>query len=310
MAQYGKRQTILIKTEATVGTDATPSGSDALVVRNLEITPVSSDTVQRNLIRPYLGNSPVLLANTKVDVSFEVELVGSGTAGTAPRFGPALLASGLAATTVASTSVTYWPVSSSFSAATIYYFADGIKHAVTGARGSFSIGGKVGDIPTLKFQFTGQFNSPTDTAVGAVTYTNQADPLIFRQGNTSAFSIFGYSGALSSFDFDIANELVYRELIGGTKETLITDRKPAGTVVIEAPAIAIKDFFSLAIGSTTGALSFLHGTTAGNKVTFTSSTIDVTAPKYEDEAGILHLSIPFISVPTTAGNDEFSLAFT
>jgi hypothetical protein len=310
MTQDSKKQVILIKTEATPGTDATPTGSDAVLVKSLEITPVSSDTVSRNLVRPYFGNSPMLLANTKVEVSFEVELAGSGTAGTAPRYGPALLASGLAATTVASTSVTYWPVSDNFSTATIYFHADKIRHIVTGARGSFSISAKVGEVPTIKFQFTGQYNSPTDASSGAVTYSNQIDPLIFRQGNTSAFSIFGYSGAMSSFEFDIANEIVYRELIGGTKETKITGRMPAGTVMIEAPTIAAKDFYSIAVGSATGALTFLHGTTAGNRFTFNSSTVDVTAPKYQDENGILHLSIPYVAVPTTAGNDEFSLAFT
>jgi len=104
-----------------------------------------------------------------------------------------------------------------------------------------------------------------------VTYSAQAAPLIFREGNTSAFSFFSYSGLLQSVDFTLANDLVYRELVGGVQETLITDRKPAGTVMIEAPTIATKDFFTTALGTSTGNLTFLHGTTAGNRVTFLAS---------------------------------------
>jgi hypothetical protein len=91
---------------------------------------------------------------------------------------------------------------------------------------------------------------------------------------------------------------------------LITDRKPAGEVMIEAPTIATKDYFTIALGSTTGNLTFLHGTTAGNRVTFTASQADVTQPTYSDQDGIQMLTLPYVALPTTAGNNEFSLAFT
>jgi len=266
--------------------------------------------VSRDLIRPYLGNSTQLLANIKVQCNFEVELAGSGTAGTAPRWGPAMLACGTAATTGA-TSVIYAPVSAIFSSASIYYFADGIRHAVTGWRGTFEIKGDLGQIPTIAFTGTGIYSTPTDTAVGsAVTYGAQADPLIFTQGNTTAFSLFSYSGCLSSFSFAMNNEIQYRELIGCTKEVLITDRKPSGQVMIESVPIATKDYFTIATGTTTGNLTFTHGTTAGNRCVFASPQTDITNPSYGDMNGVIMLNLPYVSLPTTAGNNEFSLALT
>ena len=305
-----RKRTILLKTESSYGTDATPAGTDALTVRSLDVSPIDADVVSRDLVRPYLGNSTQLLANIKVQCNFEVELAGSGTAGTAPRWGPAMLACGTAATTVASTSVTYAPVSSSFSSATIYYFADGIKHAVTGWRGTFEIKGDLGQIPTIAFTGTGIYSTPTDTAVGAVTYGNQADPLIFTNGNTTSFSLFSYSGCLSSFSFAVNNEIQYRELIGCTKEVLITDRAPSGQVMIESVPIATKDYFSIAAGTTTGNLTLTHGTTAGNRCVFTSAQTDLTNPTYGDMNGVIMLNLPYVSLPTTAGNNEFSLALT
>jgi hypothetical protein len=305
-----RKRTILLKTESTYGTDATPTGSDALTVRSLDISPIDADVVDRDLVRPYLGSSTQLLANIKVQCNFEVELAGSGTAGTAPRWGPAMLACGTAATTVASTSVTYAPVSSAFSSATVYYFADGIKHAVTGWRGTFEIRGELGQIPVIAYTGTGIYSTPTDTAVGAVTYGSQADPLIFTSGNTTAFSLFSYSGCLSSFSFAMNNEIQYRELIGCTKEVLITDRKPSGQVMIESVPIATKDFFSIATGTATGNLTLTHGTTAGNRAVFTGAQTDITNPTYGDMNGVIMLNLPCVFLPTTAGNNEFSLALT
>ena len=310
MALLSRKRLILVKTESTYGTDSTPAGTDALLVRNLDITPLSGDVVSRDLIRPYMGNFDQLISMTSVAINFEVELAGSGTAGTAPKYDAILKACGLAATIVASTSVTYAPVSASFSSATIYFNVDGVLHKLTGCRGSMNMSCAVGAISTLAFNLTGVYNAPTDTAQPAVTYSAQATPLIFREGNTSAFSFFSYSGILQSVDFNLANDLVYRELVGGTKETLITDRKPAGTVMIEAPTIATKDFFTTALASSTGNLTFLHGTTAGNRVTFLASQVDVINPTYQDQDSIMMLSVPYVAIPTTAGNNEFSLAFT
>lgn len=305
-----RKRLIQVKKESTYGTDSTPAGTDALLVRNLEITPIEADVVSRDLIRGYLGNSPQLLANARVSITFQVELAGSGVAGTAPRFGAILQAAAMSETIVASTSVTYAPVSSAFSSATIYFNNDGIRHILTGCRGTFTLNAEVGAIPTLDFTMVGVYNAPTDTALPSVTYSAQASPLIFRQGNTSGFQFFSYAGLLQSVSFEIANETVYRELVGGVKEVIVTNRAPSGTVMIEAPTLATRDFFSTAQAETTGNLTFLHGTTAGNRVTLTAGQCDISNPTYADQDGVQMLSIPYVAVPTTAGNDEMTLAFT
>jgi len=311
MALLTRKRLILAKAEATYGTDPTPTGSaNAILVRNLDIVPLQSDIVQRELIRPYLGNYEQLLAQTRVQVTFEVELAGSGAAGTAPAYGPVLKACGLSETVVATTSVTYAPVSTSFSSVTIYFYQDGIRHIVTGARGTFTLNGQVGAIPTIAFTMTGIYNAPTDTALATPTYANQATPLIFKNGNTTSFSAFSYSGALQSIDLNLGNEIVYRELIGGTKEVLITDRKPAGTMSIEAVLLATKNYFTVSTGSTTGSISFQHGTTAGNIATLTMAQSDLADASYADLNGIAMLNLPYVATPTAAGNDELSLAYT
>ena len=306
-----RKRLILLESEGTYGTDPTPTGADAVLVRDLNITPLQSDTVSRDLVRPYLGASEQLLANTRVEVTFSVELAGSGAAGTAPRYGKALLACGMAETVVASTSVTYAPVSASFGSCTIYYNIDGVRHKVTGARGTFTINGAVGEIPTIDFTFTGIYNAPTDTALPSATYADQATPVVFKEGNTSGFQLLSYSGCLQAVSFDIGNSLIYRELVGCTKEVLLTDRAATGSVTIQAPTIAQKDYFTAALSDgTLGNLLFQHGQTAGNIVDFASTRVDIGDVTYSDQDGVHMLTIPYTCVPSTAGNDEFSLVYT
>ena len=190
MAQLTRKRVILIEEESSYGTDPTPAATDVVLVTDLSITPQSSDVVNRDVVRPYLGSSEQLLANTRVECTFSVELAGSGTAGTAPRYGDALKACGFAEAIVSSTSVTYTPVSASFSSVSIHYNIDGVRHIVTGCRGSFVVNAEVGSIPTIEFTFTGIYNAPTDNALPTVSYGNQATPLIFKNGNTTNFQLF------------------------------------------------------------------------------------------------------------------------
>jgi hypothetical protein len=306
-----RRRLILAKIETTYATDSSPTGSsNAILVRNLEIQPLVAETVNRDLVRPYMGQADQLLAQTRVEVTFEVELAGSGTAGTAPAYGPVLRSCGLSETLVTSTSATYAPESAGFESCTIHYHEDGIRHKLTGCRGTFEITGEVGQIPVIAFTMTGIYNAPTDETLPTPTYANQATPLIFKQGNTTNFTAFSYSGCLQSYNFSMANDVIYRELVGCSKEIMITNRAPSGTIVIEAPTITAKDFFTIATGSSTGSITFQHGTTGGNIATVTTAQSDLGNLTYSDQDGVQMLNMPFIAVPTSSGNDEFSLAFT
>lgn len=312
MPLLSRKRLILAETETTYGTDPTPSeSSNAILVRNVEVTPLETETVNRELIRPFLGQSDQLLAQQRVLINFEVELAGSGTAGTAPAYGPLLEACRCTETIVASTSVTYAPNSDAApSSVTIYFNNDGVLHKATGCRGSFTLNGAVGEIPTIAFEFTGIYNTPSDVSLSTPTYSNQADPVVFKNGNTTGFQVFSYAGALQSFSLEMANEISYRELVGGTKEALIVNRAPAGEVMIEAVTMATHNFFDDATGSSTGNLTFQHGQTAGNIVTFTASQIDLGNPSYSDEDGIQMLTLPYIATPTDSGNDELEIVYT
>ncbi len=311
MPKLHRKRSILAKAESSYGSDPTPTGSANYVqVIDLNIEPIVSDEVSRDLIRPYMGNYEVIPANTRVNVTFDVEMAGSGSAGTAPKYGAILKACGLSETITGGNTVTYAPVSTPSDSVTLFVNYDGIRHKVTGARGTFSLNCEVNNIPRISFSLTGIFNAPTDTALPTVTVSNQASPLIFKNGSTSNFAIFGFAAALQSWNLDFNNEVIYRELVGGTKEVLITDRRPSGTVVIENPALSAHNFFTDYTGTSTGTNTWLHGTTAGNKVTVSCPQTDLGQPTYEESDGITMLNLPFMATPTASANNEFSLVYT
>lgn len=308
-----RKKFLIAKIESTYGTDPSPvGGTNAIQVSGLDITPIESDNVQAATFQGFLGNSTrsTLVANKRVSVTFDVELGGSGTAGTAPAFGPLLKSCGLSETIVSSTSVTYAPVSSSFDSATIYCFYDGTQHKITGARGSVSFSMAAGQFPVASFNFIGIYNAPDGTALsGSFTVANQAAALEVNDTNVTTATFHGVSSVrLESLDLALNNELLYKET-ASSKEVIITNRAAGGTAVIEAPAIGTTDFFAKAVATATGNSSFVIGATSGNIVTLNAAQTDITGCSYADTNGVIALSMPYLALPTTAGNNEMSLVF-
>lgn len=103
MPLLNRKRVVLAKIESSYGTDPTPTGlANAILLRNLSVTPQEADFVGRDLLRPYMGNSEQLPVGIRALIDFEVEMVGGGTAGVAPGFGPLLRACGLGETLTAS----------------------------------------------------------------------------------------------------------------------------------------------------------------------------------------------------------------
>jgi hypothetical protein len=309
-----RKKFLIAKIESSYGVDPSPvGGSDAVQVTNLELTPIESDNVQAATFQGFIGNSTrgTLVANKRVSVTFDVELAGSGTAGTAPAFGPLLKSCGLSETTVVATSVTYAPVSSSFDSATIYCFYDGTQHKITGARGSVTFNMTAGQFAVASFNFIGIYNAPDNTALsGSFTVANQAAAIEVNDTNVTTATFHGVTSVrLESIDLALNNELLYKET-ASSKEVLITNRASGGTAVIEAPAVGTTDYFAKAVAVTTGNSSFVLGATAGNIVTVNAAQTDITGVSYGDTNGVISLSMPYLALPTTAGNNEMSLVFT
>lgn len=380
MSLLTRTRTVLAKIETVYGTDSVPIGSaNAMLIRNLTLTPLSATLVSRDLIRPYLGNSEQLLAEKFVKMDFEVEMVGSGVVGAKPAYDALLRACAFSSATTLQTSsivsvsltctvtkaahgyvvgdtvtisgctdthkngmfliltvptantftflgptgttdespaagapkitsgVVYTPISTGFESVTMYYNVGGVLHRLTGCMGTFEISAAVKQIPVFKFNMTGIYNPPSDTVAPTVDFSSFMIPLLVNTANTPGFTLFGYSGLLESMTMNIANDVQYITLVG-SESVKILDRKPAGSLVFEAPTIASKDFFSLVAANTEGAMTLSHGSVNGYKVNLSCPQVLLGNPTYQDSNGVQMLSAPFTAQPTSAGNDELSIS--
>ena len=266
--------------------------------------------VDRALIRAFFGNSEQLPAQQYAEVTFDVELQSSGTAGTAASHGPLLQGAGFVETDGPS-DVQYDPTSTaaSFKSCTIYAYNDGVLHKLLGARGDVSFILQNQQIPKMRFRYIGQYSTPTDASPSGVDYTTFKTPSIVNATNTATCTLHSVSPVTASIEINMANNLVYRDYVGGTKQVLITDRKPAGTITMEAVTVATKNWWSTIAAATTGAMSVVHGVGAGYISQIDAPAVQLINPTFTDSDGITMMQAGIVLVPTSTGNNDIKLTF-
>lgn len=307
-----RAKALLAKIEASYGVDATPTGAEAMLTKNLSISPYNGNTISRDVDRASLGNDTQINTNPSVEISFDVELAGAKTAGTAPGYGCLLRAAGFSETINAGTDVVYQPVSAGYESVTLHYFrknnaGTSQQHKVTGCRGSVSFGFSKEGIPMLSFKFVGFYNRPVDAALIVANTTAFADPLPISNSQTS-LTIGAFSPIAESISFDMAQDVKARNVIN-QNEVVITDRKPTGSVSVQAPDVSTKDFFAEVEshnGVTVQALQLIHGTTAGNIIQIDAPKVQFTSIAEQESDGELHYNLG-LSLIADAGDDEFKL---
>lgn len=313
MSKFVRKTIITAKIETTPGTDSVPTGAaNAILVRNCTITPLDITQEDRNIIRGFFGNYDSIPTIRKVKLSFECELAGSGTAGTAPAYGPLLQACGTTEALVAVTSATYTPNSLATTAksVSIYYNVDGLNHKLLYGRGNVKMNFKANGIPFLSFDLIGLDGGAADIALPTPTYTAFGTPLAVNATNTPTITVLGTAVALESLMLDMGNQVQQISRPGATDQILQTDRKTVGSVMFEMTSVATKDWLTAAKTPTLGALNLVHGVAAGKILTLAAPNIQLTQPQFSDIQGIQMVQFTLKYNPSNSGNDEFTLANT
>lgn len=305
MPRFWRNRAILAKLETVYGTDSAPTGmANAMQMTNVVFNPSVGQEESRDLVVPYMGHQGVMLTGSYATISGEVEIAGSGAAGTPPAYGPLLRACGMAETIDVGVDVAYTPVSSLHEAVSIYFNGDGVRHILLGARGTLTLQLTPLRIPRFAFTFSGLLGTITDTAVPTIDLTDFIRPVPVNKANTT-FSLHGLAGACEGVTMDLANQIEPRFLIGHESIQQV-DRQMTGSAIMEAVSLATKSWFAIAEAGTTGALAATHGTVAGNIVEFAAPAVQIGRPTYGETQRILNNTLPLMYTPT-AGNDEFTI---
>ena len=304
-----RKKAFLLKAETTYGTDSTPTGAaNYCELREIDYMPLDVVRVARNLERPYMGNTEELVESCWAKISGFVGLAPSGTAGTAPAFGPALKACGFSETVSAGVSVVYNLISTGFTSACAWMNVDTVKQVMTGMRGNAKFSLVKGQVPKIDFSFEALFNDlAAGVAVPAVTTTAWKTEEAVNSVNTGPLSINGVDTAFTSFEVDIAQKLNRRDLPGPQLEITIGDRAPSSTATILAPALGTLDPVALVKAGTVIAVSVTHGSAAGKKckIDLNAKIIDAKQTSIDGDMG---WNLSFQPVPVS-GDDEVVVTF-
>ena len=306
---------ILAKIETTYGVDPSPTGSaDALLISNASFD-FNYNNVDRALLRGYMGASEQLVGTRFVNLSFEVEISGSGTAGTAPAWGDLLRACGLAETVTVGTCVEYTPISTSLESIAIYYYDDGVVKKALGCMGNVELGMNEGERPVFKFSFTGIDGGVSTASTPSLTLTAWKAPLVITDTNTAQVTLGGsYSaGAVTGgtayntrgLSLNMGNDVQTNAMLGD-QSVGITNRDATGSVQMDLTAAQEVSLMSDVNANTLTSMSMLHGTASGAKVLVFAPAVQRINPKQADYNGYRQIAMDLRLTPS-AGNDELTI---
>ena len=272
---------VLAKKEVTYGVDSVPTAAvNGILTRNYSGKPVDMDRIQRNLDQRVFGALASVPSNERRSVSYEVEIAGSGDAGTAPAWMELLEACGMAAPTLtADTDAVQVFAAPGVNASSIsqYDFMSDQRRKAVGMVGNFTMDFTAGAYPFFGFNWMGLIpaTSPFDkTAPGAVDVTRFIQPVEVNTDNTEML-LDGFAAIVRSWRADAGVTTAMRNLVG-KRYVRRGNHSFTSTAVIEAPDIAAKNFIqSLRTGSLLE-WSLTHGVTAGNIIELASEKVQIT----------------------------------
>lgn len=318
MSRYVRNTVILAKVETTAGTDAVPTGAaDAVFFGDVSITPLDAKNIDRNNLRGFFGANEQLVGPASVKIGFTVELSGSGTAATAPAWGDLLLGCAMAEGLLSTPSrVEYTPISTALKTLSIYYYDDGVMHKVLGAMGTCTLSAKVGDRPTLKFEFIGIDGGVTAVANATPTLTPWKAPVAMTKANVvditlgCTYSVGAISGGTvypsTGLELMLGNAMQFTPLLS-TERVDITNREVTGSTELELTAAQEVSLMGTVKANTTQGLGLTIGTVTGYKMIIHGPAVQMTNPKKVDLNGARLIGYDLRFVPV-AGNDELRLA--
>jgi hypothetical protein len=317
MPRYVRNTAVLAKVETTYGTDSTPTGTaNAMLVSNLSINPLNAGNVDRALIRPYFGASEQLLGTSYVEMGFDVEIAGRGTAGAAPSWGPLLKACGWTETATTGTRVEYLPSTPGTDAVTIYWHDDGLLHKALGARGTFTIKATIGIKPVFSFRFLAIDGGVSATANATTDVTAFKTPLVVTDTNTGDLQFNGTYGTAPAItngtsyvsqgiELDTGNAVNHTPLLGG-ESVDITDRSMSGRFSLDLTAAQEVTFMASVKAATLTSFGLIHGTATGNRVMLFAPAVQLINPTKADINGRRLIGFDSRFTPST-GNDELRI---
>lgn len=304
--RFWKKKAVVLKDEAAYATDAAPTGAaNWFEARDVSLTSFEAETQERNIDMPWMGNKGQVITSLWSKLSFKIAFAGSGTAGTAPKWGPMMLGGGFAETVVAVTSVAYNLVSTDFGSVTAYLEVDGVLYKFIGARSNVKCQIAAKGIPELVVELTSLYTEPVAGSIAGIVKTGWTYEDAVNSKNTEKVTINGVDLAFSTLEWDLGAKVARIDLPGPQLEVAITDRAPTASVTVLAPALGVFNPYALAKAGTNVPVANTHGLVAGKKMQ-TDLNVIIASVTDDQIEGMAAYKLG-LRPEAVSGNDEIAL---
>lgn len=313
---FTQKRILLAKEEGTYNVDPTPTTSANAIEAEKIIVSDLGDVIERNPVRASLSPvEPAGIGKRNRKITFDVELKGSGTPGTAARLGDLLEACGWAETVSPGSAVSYTPTSAATKSVTFYVYdlqdnGNALLRKITGARGTVQFNLPAGQIGKASFTFYGHYNAPSDvSAPSNPTFETTKPPIV----ESLELTLNGVTSlVVNELSFDAQVNVIPSDDVNSPnsiKEFVMAGRKPTGKFTPEAVTLAVYNFWTDWAAATARAFSSRLGSTSGNRIAFSAPKLTIDSIEDSDKQGILARDIPF-RMSENLNSDEFVLIFT
>ncbi len=307
---------ILIKAEPlnNYGVDPVPTGAaNAMLLTNVQLQPMEGQEVSRNLERPFMGAQESLPVGLYCVLTGDFELVGSGTAGTAPAWSPLIRACGAAEVITAGTSVEYSPISDNLESVAAYFMIGVNRYVLLGGRATGIITINAAGIPVFRVTLTGLFTIPAVAVRPTVDLSKWQKPQAASKATTPVYKIDGIDFVGRDFSLTLGNDVQPRMLFN-QERIVIVDRAESLSLTVEAVTMATYNPVSRAGSPTADAprvpIEVTHGTIAGKITNIKANTcVQGRFAGPQQNQGIEEWPLAFTPLPT-AGNDQWKITLT
>lgn len=291
-----KLAVLTFKIENAYAIDAAPTASaDVLLAQNVNINPLEMDTDEYMPVSNKFGAFEKIVGATWCTVDFDVLNAGGGTpvgvVGSIPNCDAVLRAAAMARIITAGTTIGYSPIDTAEESATMYYYVDGVLQKMVGLRGDLSWTLSEKRAPVMKFRGIGLNEPMTDLTLPTPTLPTPPRPLAVNKANTITAIDETFYGRISALQINLGNDVQYRNLTN-REDVVVVDRNMSGSITIEMPKVAEKNFLGangIVTKATPVSLYPVHGTTPGNILRWDLPAVQLFKPKPTVVSGILML---------------------
>lgn len=310
MTLLKRKRLLAAKIEATPGTAETLAAADAAfnvydLAYQIEVE-VSPREGQGSF--DHLAGVP---AARKVNISFKIDLGWDGTA-TEPAWADTFLpACGLVKATNTFTPRSEVP-GTNVKTLTMAVYEDGRRRLARGCVGNMKLIGETGKMAVAEYEFTGIYDSTTDTALLAPTYPTVA-PLRYASGVTTYNSV---ALQCQSVTLDMGNEIILREgttagNVSGFIAGAITNRRPTIVCNPESKLVGTQDRYGIFFAGTQAACVFEIAGPTTSKIVVTAPAASIDALQDGERNMLLTDELTFLCGKNGSTSDsDLTIVFT